>query len=156
MNTELKYFTGKLKPVVRRCSLLLISGLMWSAVGIMLNAFAYRWLHTMPIMQIIPAVTGGIILGLTITFFGFSKIVQKNINRILALPVRVCVFAFQEWKSYILIVVMMSMGIYLRSHSFMPKVILGGGYIGIGTALFLSGLPYYREFIKQIQFYKNN
>ena len=124
---------------------------MWSAVGIMLNFFAYRWLKPMPGLQIMGAIIVGIVLGKSISLFGFSKIVKKNINRILEFPLKVCVFAFQEWKSYILIVVMMSMGIYLRTHDLLPKILLATGYIGIGSALFISAFPYYTHYLIEIK-----
>ncbi len=58
-----------------------------------------------------------------------------------------CVFAFQSWKSYLIVVIMIAMGIGLR-HSPIPKPYLSVLYIGIGLALILSSfryLKYYRE-----------
>ncbi|MCJ7802407.1 MAG: hypothetical protein MUP82_08645 [Candidatus Marinimicrobia bacterium] len=111
---------SKLKPAVNRKWLLVISGLMWSGVGIFTSVII------------------GLLAGLTIARFGFGNIANKNVGRILSYPKHACVFAFQEWKSYILIAVMMGMGIYLRTTGLVPKFILAPLYIGIGTALFLS------------------
>ena len=51
------------------------------------------------------------------------------------------------WKSYIIVVIMVSMGIMLR-HSSIPKRYLSVLYNGIGLALFLSGIRYFRFFIR--------
>jgi hypothetical protein len=49
------------------------------------------------------------------------------------------------WRSYIIVVIMVSMGITLR-HSSIPKQYLSILYNGIGLALFLSGIRYFRFF----------
>lgn len=50
------------------------------------------------------------------------------------------------WKSYIIVLIMVSMGIALR-HSSIPKRYLSILYDGIGLALFLSGIRYLRFFV---------
>jgi hypothetical protein len=73
----------------------------------------------------------------------------KNIKRIdLIVSERPCIFAFQEWKSYPLVAVMISMGIYLRKYSLFPKSLLAIMYIGIGGGLFLSGFKYFQKIIQ--------
>jgi hypothetical protein len=138
---------SKLKPTVNRKWLLVISGLMWSGVGIFLNILAFGWLNSLNNTQIILSILIGIMIGLVIARFGFGNIAKKNVNRILAYPKQACLFAFQEWKSYILIAVMMSSGILLRTTELIPKFILTPMYIGIGTALFLASFKYYRNLI---------
>ena len=86
----------------------------------------------------------GIVLGISIAVFGFRKVAATNIKRILEMPEYSCVFAFQKWQSYILIVVMMSMGIFLRTTNIFPRLYLAPVYIGIGSALLISSIKYYR------------
>ena len=143
-----------LKPAVPKNILILISALMWSLVGILLNSIAYRWFSVITQKQIILAIIIGIILGLAITIFGFSKIVKKNIKRINNLPKKPCIFAFQSWQNYLLIIFMISLGIFLRNTSFFPKIILTSMYIGIGFALFSSSFIYYYDLIIKIKKYK--
>lgn len=131
-------------PVVSRKWLLLLSGLMWSGVGILLNSFALRWLQLYEGWPLVASVACGLILGIAIAFFGFRKVAAKNIQRILEMPDYSCVFAFQKWQSYILIVVMMSMGIFLRNTDIFPRIFLASIYMGIGSALFISSINYYR------------
>ena len=135
----------RLKPAVNRKWLIIISALMWSGVGVFLNILAFDWLKLYNNIQLIITIIIGLITGLVIAKYGFSKIAKKNIDRILVYPKKACVFAFQEWKSYILIAFMMSLGIFMRTSGFIPKILLAPMYIGIGTALFLSSFNYYRN-----------
>lgn len=134
------------KPAVPKRWLFLISGSLWTGVGLLLNRFAAGWMINFQSKTVLIVIFIGMIIGLLITFFGFSRISKKNISRISKLPDPVCVFAFQEWENYLLVVMMMTIGIILRTTSFFPKSLLTPCYIGIGLALILSGIPYYRAF----------
>ena len=136
---------NKFKPSVRKKCLILISGITWSGVGILLNWIASRWLPGFEQWQIIFTYFVGILAGLIIASFGFSKLAQKNSDRILGYPQKVCVFAFQRWQMYILIVIMMSMGFFMRTTTFIPKYLLALVYVGIGLALFISSFVYYKS-----------
>ena len=109
------------KPAVPRVWLYLLSGLMWSGVGLMLCTLAYGWLLQVQILNALLLATAGVLLGTAIYRFGFLGLAIKNIHRIQVLPKKACLFAFQEWKSYPLIAVMIMLGITLR-HS--PRALL--------------------------------
>jgi hypothetical protein len=139
-------FLRKLNPAVGKKWLQLAAGLMWSAVGVMLVAFASRWLKPLDWLPLLLLLLAGLALAAAIYIFGFSKLARKNILRINALNGdRVCIFAFQEWKSYPLVAVMIFMGIYLRLYSPIPKPLLAILYLGLGFSLFASSLPYYQQ-----------
>ena len=124
--------------------LYLLSGLMWSGVGIVLGSYAYNWLCVLPPKSILAWTLPGIFLASLIYFFGFSRLAKQNIRRIQELPRnRPSLFSFQEWNSYPLIVFMISLGLYLRIYSPVPKPILGTIYLGIGGGLFSSSIHYY-------------
>lgn len=135
------------KPGVNHKTLSIVSAIMWGVVGIMLNYFAVKWFNLFSNIEIILAIAGGIFLGVIIAFTGFRKIARKNIFRIKDLPEKACVFAFQSWKSYLIIIVMVSMGIFLRKTPYMPRLFLAPVYIGIGLALFGSSLEYYYDLV---------
>ena len=81
--------------------------------------------------------------------WGFSKLAKKNIRRIGAYTdEKICLFAFQKWSSYPLVAFMMGLGIYLRHYSSLPKSLLAILYLGIGSALFASGLLYFAHIIR--------
>jgi hypothetical protein len=138
-------FKEKFKPAVPRRLLLLIAGAMWCGVGVMLSLMAYHWLSAYEGHAWLFAIPG-IIAALIIHHFGFLKIVDKNLGRISRLSPKPCVFSFISWKSYLIIVIMVTMGITLR-HSPIPKQYLSVIYTGIGLALFLSSIRYFRNLL---------
>jgi len=146
---EIRKFT----PLVDKRILVLLAGLMWCGVGIMLISFAVRWLAACNGKEQIIFYTAGFLAAMPIHHFGFLRIADKNLNRLLPLNEKRCLFSFMTWKSYIIVLVMVSMGIALR-HSAIPKKDLSVLYNGIGLALFLSGLRYFRFFIIIIKTHK--
>lgn len=132
-----------LKPAVKKSFLLFLSGFVWVLVGIMLNTFAYFWMSSFIGSYHFLYVLVGLLIGLIIHHFGFLRIVDKNLGRIILLPSTPCVFSFMSWKSYIIVAVMISLGAILR-HSSIPKQFLSIIYIAIGSALILSSLRYFR------------
>jgi hypothetical protein len=60
-----------------------------------------------------------------------------------------CLFAFQAWHSYPLVIVMIGLGITLRKFTPIPKPLLGILYIGIGGGLGLASLHYYQSIISR-------
>ena len=133
---------SRYKPAVSRNLLLFTAGILWTAVGLFLCLLAAHWLRTMVNRGTIYYALSGILMAAGVYKFGFSKIARKNINRVCQYPDKVCFFAFQEWRSYLIISVMAPLGIFLR-HSSLPRQYLATIYITIGLALFLSSLHYY-------------
>ena len=130
-------------PALPKIWLLLIAGLAWSSIGLFLNLTALAWLPPLSNSNT-PILLGiGLLLALAIGILGFSLFAKKNIQRIQRLPEKACVFAFQEWTSYPLVIVMITMGFFLR-HSSIPKTLLAPMYIGIGGGLIIASLHYYR------------
>jgi hypothetical protein len=132
----------KFKPEVSKKWLLAAAGLMWSGVGIMLCCLAYQWLMSVSYLWEFVDAVAGLILSVAIYYFGFSKIAKKNIERLNLYPDKACLFAFQAWKSYLVIFIMILLGVTLRN-SPIPKYYLSILYIAIGGALFLSSFHYY-------------
>jgi len=140
----------RFKPGVDRWALLLLAGLVWIGVGTMLVLLARSWLvlETVPRAAIASAV--GCLAALAIHHFGFLRVVDKNLSRILPMAGKRCVFSFMTWKSYLLVVVMVATGIALR-HSPLPKFYLAMLYIGIGAALILSSVRYLRYLVRDVR-----
>jgi hypothetical protein len=132
-----------LNPAVESHWLMLAAGLVWSGVGLLLCSLAYNWLSALHSIWAIWIGLGGLALALLVYRFGFSHIAQANIERLHGLLEKVCVFAFFPWKSYLLMIGMMSLGMTLR-HSAIPKQYLAIVYETVGGGLFLSSLHYYR------------
>jgi len=137
----------KFNPAIQTKYLVLIGGIVWSVVGILLCRLALLWLSKSDIFVAIGLALSGIFLSLLIHHLGFLKIADRNIERILSMKAKVCIFGFQPWKSYIIIAIMIGMGITLR-HSSLPKPYLSIIYLGFGGAMIMSSLKYYWAFLK--------
>jgi hypothetical protein len=133
-------------PAARRDTLVLVAGIVWSLVGLMLAMLAIHWLATSDHDALLMAFVG-CAAGYLIFRFGFSRLVHKNLIRIYEQSPqkeKVCVFAFQNIRSYIIVIVMMAMGYGLR-HSSIPRIYLAPLYLAIGIGLTLSSLLYYNR-----------
>lgn len=138
----------RLDPAVDKHFLIAISGLLWIIVGMLLCRLSLGWLSGEPADRGI-WITAGIALAIIIYRAGFLGLVNRNINRILSREGKVCIFAFQPWKSYVIVLVMIGMGTVLR-HSQVPRTYLSVVYTGFGGAMILSSLRYLRVFMKHI------
>ncbi len=132
----------KLNPAVDKKVLIALTGIMWLVVGLMLCKLAIGWLSQTSAKNALWLGLSGALLSLLIFHFGFFKLVYKNVARILSQKNKMCFFAFQTWKSYIIVAIMIGMGTALR-HSPIPKPYLSVIYIGFGGAMFWSSLKYF-------------
>ena len=133
-----------LKPGVRKCWLYILSGLMWTGVGIFLIRLAVGWITVLGWNEGLWYWLSGMLAAGIIYTLGFSNLAETNIRRIDSLSAkRPCLFAFQDWQSYLIIPVMMGMGIALRRTSFLPRPLLGVLYLGIGGGLLAASINYY-------------
>ena len=140
----------KIKPAVNKNALIFLSFFMWVVVGTLLLVFAYSWLKASQLNRSFLFVGLGVGAALVIHHFGFLKIVDKNLGRILPMEGKKCAFSFMTWKSYIIVAVMVTMGTWLR-HSAIPKTYLSILYIGIGLSLILSSIRYLRVLLSQFR-----
>lgn len=140
----------KFKLSVHKEWLYLSAGFVWFGVGLLLINLAVDWLKPAVLSDTLLIVSAGLALAACIYFFGFSKLAKKNIIRIGKLKgEKVCLFAFQRWTSYPLVLFMMSLGIYLRTYSPIPKPTLAILYLGIGGGLLTASLHYFGKIVKK-------
>ena len=143
MNTADKY-----RPRASKAVLLFLAGALWFCVGLMLLYMAASWLLAAQDVNRVVFASAGIALALAVHHFGFLKIVDKNLARILPVDDKRCLFSFMPWKSYLLIMIMMTLGALLR-HSAIPRHYLAILYTGIGLALVLSSGRYAKFFLQE-------
>jgi hypothetical protein len=138
----------ELKPGVPKNWLQLTAGLMWTGVGIFLISLAVEWVFAPSVEAPWNYWLPGIGLAYLIFQFGFSRLARKNSQRINSLGEdKPCLFAFQEWHSYPLVLFMIGLGITLRKYTPIPKPLLGILYIGIGGGLGSASLVYYHHLL---------
>jgi len=117
-------------------------------VGMILILMAIRWLLASGSNGLY-ALGIGIIGGAIIYWMGFGKLANSNLIRIYSQAPnkdKVCVFAFQNTRSYLIIPVMILMGYMLR-HLPISKIYLIPVYVAIGLGLVLASLRYYHSLI---------
>ncbi|MGD8731145.1 MAG: hypothetical protein PVI81_08345 [Anaerolineales bacterium] len=133
------------KPAVPREWLLFCAGLIWCGVGLMLMRWSWFWSSTSGWLTSLPFLGIGFLIGIATRYF-FRRMAFRNVERIRSLPEKACLFAFQSWTSYPLVIFMMTLGVVLKSTS-MPRTWLAGLYLAIGAGLFMAGLAYYSKFV---------
>ena len=141
---------GKWKIGVHKAWLLFIAGIMWLGIGFMLDFFACSWLRHEIVYKAVLSAGTGFVLALLIHHFGFLRVVDKNLSRILPMEGKRCIFSFISWRSYFLIAAMILMGYFVR-HSPLPRFYLAILYSAIGTGLILSSFRYLRYVRKLVK-----
>ena len=137
----LKFFNLK----VTKHFLLFEAALVWTFAGGMLLFRGNSYLDTstgFPWLNIVACIVGGLIFFILL----FLRISRSHIKRISMLPGdRHRLYEFFSSKSYIMMVGMISMGIFLRKSGLISLSSLSLAYITMGIPLLLSsGLFYYR------------
>lgn len=144
-NPNKKNWLVRFNPVLPKRWLLILAGFMWTCVGIMLLNYAVSWLATPFSSSSIFIGLLGLALSVVANRFQFIKLARKNVDRILALKEKACLFSFQAWKGYLIIAIMITTGILLRN-SAIPRHCLAVLYTTIGGALVQASATYYTRF----------
>lgn len=133
---------------VKRNTLLLIACLVWTAAGfnvlrIGLLAYpAYRGIVNYLLTALVFAV---------FQIFIFGKLVKKHTSRIRAYQEERHFFLkFFDGKSFAIMAMMMTVGIWLRSSGFAPERFIAFFYTGLGASLLLAGLLFGFNFGKEM------
>ena len=131
---------------LKRNILLLLACLIWSAAGfniLRIGLMAY------------PAYRAGInyllsaLVFVVFQVFIFGKLVKKHTARIGAYEDKFHFFLkFFDKKSFAIMAVMMTGGIWLRSSGLAPERFIAFFYTGLGASLLLAGLLFGRNFAK--------
>jgi hypothetical protein len=143
-----KTFWEKYKPAVSRRTLLLIAGCAWTIAGGILITRAlvqliiindHLWLK----------ILAGIICGTGFYLVLFAKISKKHINRITLIKVdNPCFFSFFNWRSYIMMIIMITGGITLRKLEVINRDVLWTFYLTMGIPLIVSAYRFFYSWVK--------
>ena len=123
---------------VRRNTLLLIAALVWSAAGF--NILRIGLLAYPPYRTVVNYLLSALVFTVFQVFI-FGQLVNKHTARISAYEEELHFFLkFFDVKSFIIMAVMMTGGIWLRSSGVAPDRFISFFYSGLGTSLLLAGL----------------
>ncbi|MEI6275849.1 MAG: hypothetical protein WCP08_07655 [Prolixibacteraceae bacterium] len=134
---------SRLKPAVPKRALLFVAASVWTFAGSMLLFKGSKMLDTtnkMLWLQLFLTFTGGI----AFYWMMFSKISLKHTKRILNLKeAKPCFFSFFNFRSYLLMALMISMGITLRKTGWVAPGHLAFLYLTMSVPLMLSSVRFY-------------
>lgn len=143
----------KIKPGVPKRVLLFVAAAIWTFAGCMLLFKGYKMLDlgsSLLWLQLLCALSCGIIFYLKM----FSKLSLKHTLRILNMKEEhPCLFSFFNFRSYLMMALMISMGITLRTTGWVAHVYLSFLYLMMSVPLLISSVRfyytgvYYRRFI---------
>ncbi len=125
---------SRLKPGAPRSVHLFVAASIWSSVGILLLLRGTFWLQGIGKLWII---LPGIFFGTIKAIYMLDRSAQKNITRIINSGNEKCLGGVYSWKTWLLVLLMMSMGCLLRNSS-LPKEYLGLFYVSIGWGLLFA------------------
>ena len=133
---------------VRRNTLLLIAALVWSAAGfksLRIGLLAYP-----PYRTVVNYLLSALVFTVFQVFI-FGQLVNKHTARISAYEEELHFFLkFFDVKSFIIMAVMMTGGIWLRSSGVAPDRFIAFFYTGLGASLLLAGLLFGCNFAKAL------
>lgn len=131
---------------VKKTTLLAVAGCVWLIAGInvaRLGILSYRLLPQITWVHLLLSLTVFCAFGLM-----FFKMSIKHTKRIKGYPEEFRpLWHFFDIKSYCIMAVMMTGGIWLRSSGLAPDVFIAVFYSGLGCALALAGVLFWISFI---------
>ncbi len=133
----------KYKPSVSRHNLLFIAGLAWTTAGGILagRGLSYLFHHGQYLGW---RLAGGLVFGMIFYVMLFAKISKSHIRRIKGLNIPYpCAFSFFNLRGYLLMAIMISGGILLRTLDVINKAWLYNFYITMGVPLLVSASRFF-------------
>ena len=148
MKSSSENFLQKYKPGVSKRTLLLIAGCVWTMAGGILisRAFLELWsIHNYLWAELLI----GIVLGTIFYLFLFARISKKHITRIKLITIdNPCFFSFFNFRSYVMMTIMITTGIVLRKLDIINHKILYTFYLTMGIPLLISAFRFFLKWKK--------
>ncbi len=137
---------------VKKQYLLLLACLVWMIAGGNIVRIGFEvYLEYLTVFNIFLS----IIIFAFFQFFIFGRLVKKHTKRIIAYEERQWFIKFFDVKSFIIMAIMMTGGIWLRMSGLAPERFIAVFYSGLGVALLLAGILFGVHFLK-IMYPKSN
>jgi len=132
-----------LKPAVPKRTLLFFAACVWTFAGSMLMFKGYKMLDLasdLLWLKLVVVLAAGVAFYLKV----FSRLSMKHTLRILNMKVSYpCMFSFFNFRSYLIMLFMITMGITLRTTGWIPFGTLSFLYLMMSVPLMLSSLRFY-------------
>ena len=135
------------KPGVSRAVHLFAAPFLWTAIGILLMVRGWGWLEPGR-GQLLLLVAG--LAGTLKSLFILDKVARRSLQRIVLFKDGTCLGAVYSWKTWLLVLLMMTAGFVLRKIT-QPGPCIGTLYCAIGWSLCLSSRLGWQEWFRQVQ-----
>lgn len=136
-------FLLKFAPRVPKRFLFFIAAIVWTFAGTMLLIKGFGWFYAVKSFRFLK-LSSSIGAGLLFYFVMFEKLSRKHAIRIFNMSIpNPCAFSFFNYRSYMIMTVMITMGIILRTSGFVPLHFLSLFYVTMGIPLLLSSIRFY-------------
>ena len=141
-------FLEKIKPGVPKRTLLLIAGCAWSIAGGIL--ISRSLIHLIGVNHLLAMEIGiGIVIGCLFYILLFARISKKHITRINLIEIdNPCFFSFFNFRSYLLMAIMISGGITLRLSGLVNPEIIYTFFLCMGIPLLVSAWRFFYSYAK--------
>ncbi len=136
-----------IKPGVPKRHLLLVAAMVWMVAG---GFLLYRGIRMLPdITWLWFKVVIAVIAGLIFFHLLFLRVSLHHITRIKSLEIlRPCVFSFFDWKSYLLMAIMITSGVLVRKSGWIDQQWISLFFITMAIPLLLSAVRFFRAWGK--------
>ncbi len=133
-------FVERFKPGIPRRALFFVAASVWGIAGGILCTRG--WTALVPTSSAaLPFADGA--AGALFYYLMFARIPKKHIQRIASITHPFpCAFSFLDWRGYIVMATMITLGISLRLSGLLSPRILGTVYIVMGVALLLAAIRF--------------
>jgi hypothetical protein len=132
-----------LKPAVNKRTLLFLAACVWTFAGSMLMFKGYKMLDLdsdLLWLKLVVVLAAGVVFYLKV----FSRLSMKHTLRILNMKVSYpCMFSFFNFRSYLIMLFMITMGIAFRTAGWIPFGTLSFLYLMMSVPLMLSSVRFY-------------
>lgn len=134
---------------VSKRTLLLLACLVWSIAGF---SVLRTGIQAYPAYCSVPNLLLSALVFAVFQFFIFGRLVRKHTTRIRGyMETRQFFLKFFDARSFLIMAVMMTGGIYLRASGLAPERFVAVFYTGLGAALLLAGILFGIHYINEPQ-----
>lgn len=131
---------------VKKKTLLLLASIIWTIAGInILHIGLSTYRNYLTVLNLFLS----LLVFLFFWFIVFHKLTIKHTHRIKSYQEDLHFFLkFFDIKSFIIMAVMIVLGISIRKFNLLPDVFIAVFYTGLGSALFMAGLLFAKNYFK--------
>ena len=135
--------------IIPKNVLMLVAGLVWCLAGAMVSAIGLPLLLNLGLTRWI-LYPLAVLIFLIFYFLIFSRLVAKHTKRIRQRPeAKLPFWNFFDPSSYVVMVIMMAGGMWLRLSHIIPNWMIAFFYSGLGIALFSCGVRFLGVFSRK-------